>query len=82
MVATRQAVTYIKSHGDSNRCTPCRGKSDQHTTRFSRLVHVWTSTISISCSQHIATLHELPTELDRVIAPEKRKSRLHPQHIG
>jgi hypothetical protein len=28
----KQAVTHSESHGDSNRCTPCRGKPDQHAT--------------------------------------------------
>jgi hypothetical protein len=30
MATTRQAVTHIQSHGDSNRCIPCRGKPDTH----------------------------------------------------
>jgi hypothetical protein len=30
MTATNQQVLISESHGDSNRCTPCRGKPDQH----------------------------------------------------
>jgi hypothetical protein len=44
-----------ESHDDSNWCTPYREKSDQHDTRFRRLVHVWPSAICISCGPHITT---------------------------
>jgi hypothetical protein len=30
--ATNKQLFISESHGDSNRCTPCRGKSDQHDT--------------------------------------------------
>jgi hypothetical protein len=30
--ATNKRLLICESHGDSNRCTPCRGKSDQHDT--------------------------------------------------
>jgi hypothetical protein len=32
MVATNKRLLISESHGDSNRCTPCRGKPDQHNT--------------------------------------------------
>jgi hypothetical protein len=61
----KQAVTHIsESHGDSNRCTPCMGKLDQHATRFPRSVRVWSKTIHISRGPHIATFCETPIDLD------------------
>jgi hypothetical protein len=53
MTATNKQLLIFKSRGDSNRCTPCRGKLDQHATyashtslrmpgvRFLRVVPVW-----------------------------------------
>jgi hypothetical protein len=43
----KQAVLISESHDDSNWCTPCRGKSDQHTTHFSRSICVWSQTIHL-----------------------------------
>jgi hypothetical protein len=37
----KQAVLISESHNDLNRCTPCRGKPDQHVTRFPRLIRAW-----------------------------------------
>jgi hypothetical protein len=61
---TNNRLLISQSHGDSNWCTPCRGKLDQHATRLPRLVCVWPSTIHISCGPHIATFRESPTDLD------------------
>jgi hypothetical protein len=65
MSATNKRLLISESRGDSNRCTPCRGKPDQHTTRFPRSVRIWSKTIHISRGQHIATLRETLTDLDR-----------------
>jgi hypothetical protein len=78
----KKAVLISESHANSNQCTPCRGKPDQHATRFPRSVRVWPSTIRISHGPHIAALCESSTELDRVTAPEKKGSRHNPQHAG
>jgi hypothetical protein len=32
MAATNKRLFISESHGDSNQCTPCRGKPDQHDT--------------------------------------------------
>jgi hypothetical protein len=32
MTATNKRLLISESRGDSNRCTPCRGKPDQHDT--------------------------------------------------
>jgi hypothetical protein len=60
----KQVITHIESRGDLNRCTPCRGKPDQHTTHFPRSVRVWPSTIRISCGPHIVIFREMQTDLD------------------
>jgi hypothetical protein len=65
MAATNKRLLISEGRGDSNRCTPCREKPDQHATRFPHSVHVWSKTIRISRGPHIATLHETPTDLDR-----------------
>jgi hypothetical protein len=64
MTATNKRLLISESRGDSNQCTPCRGKLDQCATHFPRSVHVWSKTIHISCGPHIVTLHETPTDLD------------------
>jgi hypothetical protein len=64
MTATNKRLLISERRGDSNQCTPCRGKPDQHTTRFPCSVHVWSKTIHISRGPHIATFCETPTDLD------------------
>jgi hypothetical protein len=54
MNATNKRLLISESRGDSNRCTPCREKPDQHTTHFPRSVRVWSTTIRISRGPHIA----------------------------
>jgi hypothetical protein len=46
-----------------NQCTTCKGKLDQHVTRFPGSVRIWPSTIRISRGPHIPTFHEV---IDRV----------------
>jgi hypothetical protein len=65
MTYTNKRLLISESRSDSNWCTPCRGKPDQHATRFPCSVRVWSKTIRISHDPHIATLREMPTDLDR-----------------
>jgi hypothetical protein len=65
MTATNKRLLISESHGDSNWCTPCRRKPDQHATRFPRLVREWSMIIRISRGPHLATFCETPTCLDR-----------------
>jgi hypothetical protein len=64
MSAMNKRLLISESRGDLNRCTPYRGKPNQHVTRFSRSVRVWSSTICISRGPRIAIFHESPTDLD------------------
>jgi hypothetical protein len=57
LTATNKQLLIYESRDDSNRCTSCRVKPDQHVTRITRSVHVWSQIIRISCGQHIATFH-------------------------
>jgi hypothetical protein len=65
MTITNKQLLISESHGDSNRCTPCRGKPDQHATRFPRLVRICSKTIHISHGPHIATLHEVINRVEQ-----------------
>jgi hypothetical protein len=78
----KQAVLISKSHDDLNRCTPCRGKSDQYATRIPHSVRVWSQTIRISHGQRIATFHESPIDLDGSHCSREKGSRHNPQHAG
>jgi hypothetical protein len=64
MTDTNKRLLISKSHGDSNRCTPCRKKSDQHATHIPHSVRVWFQTLRISRGQRIATFRESPIDLD------------------
>jgi hypothetical protein len=65
-----------ESHGDSNWCTPCRGKPDQHDMYAS---HASPRTSGVRCgrSSYVTTFYESSTGLDGCTSPEKKCSRLH-----
>jgi hypothetical protein len=64
-------VLISESRGDSNWCTPWRGKSDQHTTRIPLSVRVWSQTICISCGQCIATFREVVNRFIQIYCPRE-----------
>jgi hypothetical protein len=66
MTATNKRLLISKSRGDSNRYTPCRGKLDQHVTRFPRPVRVWSTTIRISHGPHIAIFHIVVNRFEQI----------------
>jgi hypothetical protein len=72
-MATKQAVTHIESHGDSNRCTPCRENLIHMTHTLLAPVHVCHSYTSNGGggSPYVATFHADSIELDRFTALEK-----------
>jgi hypothetical protein len=74
---TDKRLLISKSHGDSNRCTPYRGKPDQLDTCFPRSVSVGPSTINTSRGPRVATFHVSSTGLDGCTAPKKMCSQLH-----
>jgi hypothetical protein len=61
---TNKRLLISESHGDSNRCTPCKGNPTKHATCIPRSVHIRSQTIRISCGQRIATFRESLTNLD------------------
>jgi DNA-directed RNA polymerase subunit RPC12/RpoP len=65
----KQAVLISESRGDSNRCTPCRGKHDQHATLStldSRMVPDHTSPVV-----RVANLSLAPTRMKHAPTPER-----------
>jgi hypothetical protein len=64
--ATDKRLLISESHGDSNRCTPCREKSDQHATRFLCSVRVWSMAIHTSRGPHIATFHIFVNRFEQI----------------
>jgi hypothetical protein len=52
-----------ESHGDSNRCTPCRGKPDQHDTYAS---HTSPHTLDVRFLRAVPVRGNLPCAADRV----------------
>jgi hypothetical protein len=66
MTTKNKRLLISESHGDSNWCTPCRGKPDQHATRFPCSVRVCSMTIHISRGPHIATFRIVVNRFERV----------------
>jgi hypothetical protein len=66
MTATNKRLLIFESHGNSNQCTPCRGKPDQHVIRFPRSVHVYSTTIHISRGPYIATFHAVINRFEQI----------------
>jgi hypothetical protein len=66
MSATNKWLLISESRDDLNRCTPYMGKPDQHATRFSRSVHVWSTSIRISRGPHIATFHTVVNRFEQI----------------
>jgi hypothetical protein len=66
MTATNKRLLISESRDDSNRCTPCRGKPDQHATCFSRSVRIWSMTIRISRGPYIATFYTVINRFEQI----------------
>jgi hypothetical protein len=59
LTIANKRLLISESRGDSNRCTPYRGKPDEHATRFPCSICVWPLTIHISRGPCIATFYEV-----------------------
>jgi hypothetical protein len=83
MTATNKWLLTSKSHGDLNRCTPCRGKSDQHDTYASHARSTYARH-----TLHVDSPHTWqPFMSHRQIwtdptTPKKKGSGHNPQHTG
>jgi hypothetical protein len=71
MTATNQWLLIFESHDDLNRCTPCRGKLDQHAICPPCLICIWCWTIHLTCSAN-DNLSLVPTKSKE--APTPRRS--------
>jgi hypothetical protein len=67
-----------ESHDNLNRCTPCRGKPDQHDTYVSYASPRTPGLCFLRESLYVATFCESSIELDRVTALKKKGSRHNP----
>jgi hypothetical protein len=63
---TNKRLLISENRNDLNRCTPCRGKPDQHATHFPRSVRIWLMTIRISHGPHIATFHTVINRFQQI----------------
>jgi hypothetical protein len=63
VAATNKRLLISESHGDSNRCTPCRGKPDQHDMYAS---HVSPRTPSVHFLRAVLVRGNLSRVVDRV----------------
>jgi hypothetical protein len=61
--ATNKQLLISESHGDLNRCTPCRGKPDQHDTYAS---HTSPRTSGVRFLRAVPVCGNLPRATDRV----------------
>jgi hypothetical protein len=59
MIITKKWLLISESRDDSNRCTPYRGKPDQHATHFPCSIRVWSWTIHLPWSAW-ATFRQSP----------------------
>jgi hypothetical protein len=71
MTATTKRLLISKSRSDSNRCTPCMGKPDQHATYFPCTIRVWSKTIRISRGPHIATFYIVINRFEQIHCPRE-----------
>jgi hypothetical protein len=72
MAATNKQLLISESHGDSNRCTPCRGKPNQHATYASH---------SSPRTPGVRFLRPVPVRDNLSLAPKKSKHALHPEEV-
>jgi hypothetical protein len=63
MTATNKRLLISESCGDSNQCTPCRGKPDQHTTYAS---YTSLSTLGVRFLRVVTVRGNLSWVIDRV----------------
>jgi hypothetical protein len=80
MAATNKRLLISESRGDSNRCTPCWGKPDQHNT-YAFHVSPYTPVIRFLWAIHVHGNHSRSHQQCRTdpTAPKNQCSRRNPQ---
>jgi hypothetical protein len=80
MAATNKRLLISESRGDSNQCTPCRGKPDTHDTyashgspRTPRIRFLWVVHVRGNLSQAINSIERT------LLLPRKRAPDITPQ---
>jgi hypothetical protein len=82
VTTTNKWLLISKSHGDSNRCTPCRKNLTKMSHTLPTPVHVRPVYASCGQSPYMGTFHESSTELSRHTAPKKKGSQHNPQRTA
>jgi hypothetical protein len=77
IAATNNRLLISEGHGDSNRCTPCRRKPDQHDMYASHASRRTPGVRFLRAVPYVTTFRESSTGLDRCTAPGKKCSWLH-----
>jgi hypothetical protein len=72
MTVTNKRLLISESRGDSNRCTTCRGKPDQHVTYLSH---------SSPRMPGVHFLRAVPVCDNLLLAPTKSKQPQHPKEV-
>jgi hypothetical protein len=70
MTTTNMWLLISESHGDSNRCTPCKGKSEQHATYASH---------SSPRTPNVCFLRAVPVRDNFSVVPTKSKQAPTPE---
>jgi hypothetical protein len=82
MTATNKLLLISESHDDSNRCTPCRGKPDQHANVF----HAQSAYGLRPYVSHVVHIQQSFVRRQQIwmdpTAPEKKGSQHNPQHAS
>jgi hypothetical protein len=71
MIATNMRLLISESRGDSNWCTPCRGKLDQHATYASHFSPRTPDVCFLRAVPYVTTFHWLPWIQNKPLHPEK-----------
>jgi hypothetical protein len=72
MTATNKRLLISESHGDSNRCTLCRGKPDQHVTYAPH---------SSPCTSVVCFLRAVLIRDNLSLVPWSQNKPLHPEEV-
>jgi hypothetical protein len=69
--ATNKRLLISESRGNSNRCTSCRGKPDQHSHTLPTPVHTRLAYALYGLSPYVTIFHWLPRSRNRLLHPEE-----------
>jgi hypothetical protein len=71
MAVTNKQLLISESRGDSNRCTPCRGKLNQHDTYASHASPHTSGVCFCGQSPYVVTFHTVINRLEQIHCPRE-----------